>query len=131
MTAVLKIAASRAAFRSLSSYSTRVPKKMASQLTKEQREELLKPLFSNQWSLVKDRDAIYKEYLFSDFVEAFGFMAQVALKSEKMNHHPEWFNVYNKVQITLSTHDVGGLSMNDINLALFLDKIEKTIKGSV
>lgn len=57
-------------------------------------------------------------------------MAQVALKSEKMNHHPEWFNVYNKVQVTLSTHDVGGLSMNDVNLATFLDKIAKTIKSS-
>lgn len=57
-------------------------------------------------------------------------MAQVALKSEKMNHHPEWFNVYNKVQVTLSTHDVSGLSMNDVNLATFLDKVEKTIKSS-
>lgn len=57
-------------------------------------------------------------------------MTQVALKSEKMNHHPEWFNVYNKVQVTLSTHDVNGLSLNDINLATFLEKIEKNIKGS-
>lgn len=122
-------------------------------LTQEQRGELLQPLFSNQWSLVKDRDAIYKEFLFSDFIQvctiqlilfhnkliyqvvlpywqAFGFMSQVALKSEKMNHHPEWFNVYNKVQVTLSTHDVSGLSLNDVNLATFLDKTEKTIKGS-
>lgn len=57
-------------------------------------------------------------------------MSQVALKSEKMNHHPEWFNVYNKVQVTLSTHDVSGLSLNDVNLATFLDKTEKNIKGS-
>lgn len=57
-------------------------------------------------------------------------MTQVALKSEKMNHHPEWFNVYNKVQVTLSTHDVSGLSINDVNLATFLDKVEKTIKSS-
>lgn len=64
------------------------------------------------------------------FLQAFGFMSQVALKSEKMNHHPEWFNVYNKVQVTLSTHDVSGLSLNDVNLATFLDKTEKTIKGS-
>lgn len=63
-------------------------------------------------------------------LQAFGFMTQVALKSEKMNHHPEWFNVYNKVQVTLSTHDVSGLSLNDVNLALFLDNTEKSIKGS-
>lgn len=103
---------------------------MPSLLTKEERVELLQPLLSNQWSLVKDRDAIYKEFLFSDFIQAFGFMTQVALKSEKMNHHPEWFNVYNKVQVTLSTHDVSGLSSNDINLATFLDKTEKSIKAS-
>lgn len=57
-------------------------------------------------------------------------MSQVALKSEKMNHHPEWFNVYNKVQVTLSTHDVSGLSLNDINLAKFLDKAEQNMKES-
>lgn len=57
-------------------------------------------------------------------------MTQVALKSEKMDHHPEWFNVYNKVQVTLSTHDVGGLSLNDVNLAKFIDKTEKNIIGS-
>lgn len=57
-------------------------------------------------------------------------MTQVALKSEKMDHHPEWFNVYNKVQVTLSTHDVNGLSSNDVNLAKFLDKTEKSIKSS-
>lgn len=56
-------------------------------------------------------------------------MTQAALKSEKMNHHPEWFNVYNKVQITLSTHDVNGLSLNDIDLAKFLDTTEKTTKS--
>ncbi|XP_026818672.1 pterin-4-alpha-carbinolamine dehydratase [Rhopalosiphum maidis] len=111
-------------------YSTKRTRKMPSLLTKEEREKLLQPLFSNQWSLVKDRDAIYKEFLFSDFIQAFGFMTQVALKSEKMNHHPEWFNVYNKVQVTLSTHDVSGLSSNDVNLATFLDKTEKTIKAS-
>jgi len=55
-------------------------------------------------------------------------MSQVALKSEKMNHHPEWFNVYNKVQVTLSTHDCNGLSLNDVNLAIFLDKTEKNFK---
>ncbi|XP_050430740.1 pterin-4-alpha-carbinolamine dehydratase-like [Adelges cooleyi] len=100
---------------------------MPSLLTKEQRDELLAPLFSNKWTMVKDRDAIYKEFLFADFIQAFGFMAQVAVKSEKMDHHPEWFNVYNKVQVTLATHDVSGLSTNDVNLATFMDKIEKNI----
>lgn len=57
-------------------------------------------------------------------------MTQAALKSEKMNHHPEWFNVYNKVQVTLSTHDVGGLSSNDVKLGTFMDKIENSIKAS-
>ncbi|KAF0748553.1 pterin-4-alpha-carbinolamine dehydratase [Aphis craccivora] len=116
--------------RCISKYSTKRIRKMPSLLTKEERVELLQPLLSNQWSLVQDRDAIYKEFLFSDFIQAFGFMTQVALKSEKMNHHPEWFNVYNKVQVTLSTHDVSGLSSNDINLATFLDKTEKSIKAS-
>nr|XP_054586670.1 pterin-4-alpha-carbinolamine dehydratase 2 isoform X3 [Nothobranchius furzeri] len=55
--------------------------------------------------------------------EAFGFMSRVALQAEKMNHHPEWFNVYNKVQITLTTHDCGGLSKRDIKMAKFIDKV--------
>ncbi|XP_050530081.1 pterin-4-alpha-carbinolamine dehydratase [Daktulosphaira vitifoliae] len=106
-------------------YSTKVNKKMPSLLTNEQRDELLAPLFANKWIMVKDRDAIYKEFLFSDFIEAFGFMSQVAIKSEKMNHHPEWFNVYNKIQVTLATHDVNGLSTNDVKLATFMDNLEK------
>ncbi len=73
--------------------------------------------------MVSDRDAIHKEFLFADFNAAFGFMARVALKAETMNHHPEWFNVYNKVQITLSTHDCGGLSDKDATLATFIDSI--------
>lgn len=130
MTTVLFNSTWRPVLRCVVKYSTKRTKKMPSLLTKEQREELLQPLFSNQWSLVKDRDAIYKEFVFSNFIEAFGFMTQVALKSEKMDHHPEWFNVYNKVQVTLSTHDVSGLSSNDVNLAKFLDKTEKSIKAS-
>jgi 4a-hydroxytetrahydrobiopterin dehydratase len=74
------------------------------------------------WSEVEGRDAIYKEFKFSDFNEAFGFMTRVALKAEKMDHHPEWFNVYNKVQITLSTHECSGLSERDIKLATFIEK---------
>jgi len=69
------------------------------------------------------RDAIHKEFKFKDFNEAFGFMSRVALMAEKMDHHPEWFNVYNKVEITLSTHDAGGLSELDIKLARFIDAL--------
>lgn len=101
---------------------------MLSKLTEAQRAEQLKPLFDNGWTMVKDRDAIYKEYLFADFNEAFGFMTRVALKADVMNHHPEWFNVYNKVQVTLATHDCGGLSERDVKLAQFLDTLVKAGK---
>ena len=73
------------------------------------------------WSEVPGRDAIAKSFKFADFNAAFAFMARVALKAEKMDHHPEWFNVYNKVDIVLSTHDVGGLTKRDIELAAFAD----------
>ena len=75
------------------------------------------------WKKVRGRDAIHKAYRFQDFNEAFGFMGRVALTAEKMDHHPEWFNVYNRVEITLSTHDVGGLSERDVALARFIDSI--------
>ena len=94
-------------------------------LTEAEREEHIKPLQAKGWSLVDNRDAIYKEFMFSDFNSAFGFMTKVALKAEKMNHHPEWFNVYNKVQVTLSTHDCGGLSQNDVQLANFIEVAAK------
>jgi 4a-hydroxytetrahydrobiopterin dehydratase len=73
------------------------------------------------WAEVEGRDAIGKSFKFKDFTEAWGFMARVALAAEKLDHHPEWFNVYNRVDITLSTHDAGGLSERDIALARFLD----------
>lgn len=73
--------------------------------------------------MVTDRDALYKEFLFKSFNEAFGFMTRVALLADKMDHHPEWFNVYNKVQVTMSTHDCGGLSTRDVKLATFMDEI--------
>lgn len=65
---------------------------------------------------------IEREYRFRDFAQAFGFMAQVALVAESRNHHPEWFNVYNQVKVALTTHDVDGLSMKDIELARFMDR---------
>ncbi|KXJ78872.1 hypothetical protein RP20_CCG003173 [Aedes albopictus] len=91
-------------------------------LTEEQRKEQLQPLFDAGWTMVTGRDAIYKEYLFKNFNEAFGFMTRVALLADKMDHHPEWFNVYNKVQVTLATHDCGGLSERDVKLAKFLEE---------
>ena len=75
------------------------------------------------WKKVRGRDAIAKSYRFKDFNEAFAFMNRVALMAEKMDHHPEWFNVYNRVDITLSTHDAGGVSERDIALARFIDSI--------
>ena len=74
-----------------------------------------------QWTEVAGRDAITRSLRFDDFNAAFGFMARIALKAEQMNHHPEWFNVYNRVDITLSTHDAGGLSVLDVELARFID----------
>lgn len=66
-----------------------------------------------------------RTFEFENFVQAFGFMTQVAIQAEKMNHHPEWFNVYNKVQVTMSTHDVGGLSLRDIRMANYMEQQAK------
>ncbi|XP_023675342.2 pterin-4-alpha-carbinolamine dehydratase 2 isoform X1 [Paramormyrops kingsleyae] len=104
--------------------------KMASDshwLTASEREQLLMELKATGWIEVDNRDALYKELDFKTFNQAFGFMSRVALQAEKMNHHPEWFNVYNKVQITLTTHDCGGLSKKDIKLAKFIDKVALTM----
>ncbi|HYY37599.1 MAG TPA: 4a-hydroxytetrahydrobiopterin dehydratase [Xanthobacteraceae bacterium] len=79
------------------------------------------------WSEVKGRDAITREFKFSDFNEAFGFMARAALIAEKLDHHPEWFNVYNKVEVTLATHDAGGVTERDIKLAQAMDRLAKAI----
>jgi 4a-hydroxytetrahydrobiopterin dehydratase len=75
------------------------------------------------WSEVAGRDAIAKKFVFRDFNEAFGFMARAALVAEKMDHHPEWFNVYKTVEVTLSTHDAGGVTELDTQLAGAMDKI--------
>lgn len=75
------------------------------------------------WSAAQGRDAISKSYKFADFKAAFAFMTQAALKAEQMDHHPEWSNVYNKVDVTLSTHDAGGVTALDVELAKFLDQI--------
>ena len=75
------------------------------------------------WSILNDRDAIQRKVAFRNFREAFGFMTQVALLAERQDHHPEWFNAYNKVEITLSTHDAGGLTVLDVRLAKAIDKL--------
>lgn len=90
-------------------------------LTDEERDELLPGLTG--WTVAADRDAIEKSYRFDDFVEAFGFMTRVAILAEKDDHHPEWFNVYNKVDITLTTHDADGLSLRDVKLARKIDAL--------
>ncbi|RWS31143.1 pcbd-1-like protein [Leptotrombidium deliense] len=95
-------------------------------LTTEEREEKLKPLLANGWQMDESgRDAIKKRFEFKDFNEAFGLMTRVALKADKMNHHPEWFNVYNKLDVTLSSHDVSGVSDRDVRLATFIDSCYK------
>ena len=74
-------------------------------------------------SWIIDKNTIKKEFLFDNFVDAFGFISKVALLSEKMDHHPNWQNSYNKVKIELTTHDKGGITINDINLAESIDKL--------
>jgi len=88
-------------------------------LTDEQRTNALTELAG--WSLVEGREAIQKTFTFKNFNQAFGFMTRVALLAEPMDHHPEWFNVYNRVEVTLSTHDVDGLSEMDVRMAKAMD----------
>lgn len=75
------------------------------------------------WSSVPSRDAIQKTYTFKNFNEAFGFMTCVALQAEKLDHHPEWTNVYNRVSVTLTTHEAKGVTERDVTLALFMDQL--------
>ncbi|MFT4784048.1 MAG: 4a-hydroxytetrahydrobiopterin dehydratase [Paracoccaceae bacterium] len=82
---------------------------------------LLDPLLSNGWEITEGRDALFKRFKFKNFAQAFGWMTQMALVAEKMDHHPEWFNVYSRVEVTLTTHDAGGLSLLDVQLARKMD----------
>lgn len=97
---------------------------MAERLDGTQRAAALAQL--RGWSLAKDREAIQKLFKFKDFNAAFGFMARAALVAERMDHHPEWCNVYNRIDVTLSTHDVGGLTRLDIELAAAMDAIAES-----
>ncbi len=92
---------------------------MVEKLTKNEVETYIKKLAS--WKLSDDSLALEREIRFKDFNHAFSFMTQVAMVAEKMDHHPEWFNVYNKVSIRLTTHDCGGLSQKDVDLAIRID----------
>jgi 4a-hydroxytetrahydrobiopterin dehydratase len=94
---------------------------MSAPLTGSARDEALATVPG--WSPVDGRDAIQRTFVFKDFNEAFGFMARAALEAEKADHHPEWFNVYKTVSVTLSTHDAGGLTDRDIALARAMDAI--------
>lgn len=96
---------------------------MAEKLTGNARAAALAKL--DGWSEVKGRDAITKQFMFRDFNAAFGFMARAALIAEKLDHHPEWFNVYNKVEVTLATHDAGGVTERDVKLAEAMDRLAK------
>jgi 4a-hydroxytetrahydrobiopterin dehydratase len=94
---------------------------MAQKLTGPARTDALRKLTG--WSEVAGRDAIAKKFVFKDFSAAFGFMARAALVAEKMDHHPEWFNVYKTVDVTLSTHDAGGVTDLDVKLAAEMDRL--------
>jgi len=94
---------------------------MVERLTGAARQTALRELHG--WSEVEDRDAIRKSYHFSNFSEAWGFLSRIALAAEKMDHHPEIFNVYNRVEIILSTHDADGFSERDVRLAQAIDEL--------
>lgn len=96
---------------------------MAEKLDDRQRAEALAGL--DGWVMVEGRDAIHKRFVFPDFVAAFGFMTKAALVAEKMDHHPEWSNVYRTVDVTLTTHDARGLTMLDVALAQAMDKLAR------
>ena len=76
----------------------------------------------NGWTVKNEK--LHKDFTFHDFIEAFGFMAKASLHIEKMNHHPEWFNVYNRLSVDLTTHDAGGITQNDVNLARILNSLQ-------
>lgn len=96
---------------------------MTEKLSDTARETLLPPLTANGWTVSDDGKKLSKSFKFEDFPEAFGFMTRAAIYAEKWNHHPEWSNVYNTVDVDLTTHDVGGLSALDAKLARKMDQL--------
>ena len=101
---------------------------MTTKLTQDERASALTEL--PEWNGTEGRDAIRRRLDFSDFNEAWGFMSRVAVEAERIDHHPEWFNVWATVDITLTTHDCDGLSAQDVALARFIDKVAKQKKPS-
>jgi len=99
---------------------------MTELLPSNQRESVLTPLGDAGWGALPDRDAIRKVYIFKNFVEAWGWMARVAIWCEKWNHHPEWLNVYRTVDVTLTTHEADGLTELDVKLARKMDSLAAT-----
>ncbi|XP_042765087.1 pterin-4-alpha-carbinolamine dehydratase-like [Panthera leo] len=95
----------------------------AQRLSDEERNQLLPNLRALGWNELEGRDAIFKQFHFKDFIWAFGFMMKVALQAQKLDHHPEWFNMYSKAHITLSTRECAGLLEWDINLASFIEQL--------
>ena len=87
-------------------------------------EQIKKEISSLQgWNVINGK--LHRDFVFKDYVDAFGFMCRASIHIEKMNHHPEWFNVYNKISIDLTTHDAGGITQNDISLARIFNSLEK------
>ena len=98
---------------------------MARKLSAADRQAALEAL--DGWRTVDGRDAITQRFKFKNFNQAFGFMSRVAMQAEKMDHHPEWFNVYGTLDVTLATHDAGGVTALDVEMATFMNKIANTM----
>lgn len=98
---------------------------MAEKLSMEERTAALQVLQMSGWALDADRDAIRKTFKFKDFITAWAWMSAIAIIAEKMNHHPEWSNVYSKVEVTLTTHDADGLTQLDLDLARKMDAVAR------
>ena len=96
---------------------------MTEKLTAEERAADLAPLLENGWAMIEGRDAILKTFIFRNFIDAFGWMTRAAMEAEKADHHPEWRNVYNRVEVVLTTHDADGLTAKDVALAKAMDKL--------
>ena len=101
---------------------------MNKKLSEAEREQELNVCIQSGWTHVNDRDAIFKVFKFKSFIDAFSWMTAIGFWAEKLNHHPEWLNVYNRVEVTLTTHDVQGLSQLDIQLA---DKMDSVFDSNV
>lgn len=110
-----------------------VPDRMESSMTEKLDDAQRVAFFARhgKWNPVEGRDAAFREFVFGDFSTAWGFMTRVALAAERCNHHPEWNNVYNRVSITLTTHEAGGLTARDVDLAGIVDGIADSTGGAV